>query len=83
MVLDLQPDIVTWHGPRGPYDHGDGLASWYRHLSRIDVAMGTLVEAGTVIGRVGGTGCSLGSHLHFAIRKGSTFVDPLDYLPPR
>jgi murein DD-endopeptidase MepM/ murein hydrolase activator NlpD len=64
-------------------DHGDGLASWYRHLSRIDVAKGTLVEAGTVIGRVGDTGCSLGSHLHFAIRKGSTFVDPLDYLPPR
>ena len=64
-------------------DHGDGLASWYRHLSRIDVAKGALVEAGTVIGRVGDTGCSLGSHLHFAIRKGSTFVDPLDYLPPR
>jgi murein DD-endopeptidase MepM/ murein hydrolase activator NlpD len=64
-------------------DHGDGLASWYRHLSRIDVAKGALVEAGTVIGRVGDTGCSLGSHLHFAIRKGSTFVDPLGYLPPR
>jgi murein DD-endopeptidase MepM/ murein hydrolase activator NlpD len=64
-------------------DHGAGIASWYRHLSRIDVAKGTLVEAGTVIGRVGDTGCSLGSHLHFAIRKGSTFVDPLRYLPPR
>jgi murein DD-endopeptidase MepM/ murein hydrolase activator NlpD len=64
-------------------DHGGGLVTWYRHLSRIDVAKGTLVAAGTVIGRVGDTGCSLGSHLHFAIRKGSTFVDPLDYLPPR
>lgn len=64
-------------------DHGDGIASWYRHLSRIEVAKGTFVEAGTVIGRVGDTGCSLGSHLHFAIRKGSTFVDPLRYLPPR
>jgi murein DD-endopeptidase MepM/ murein hydrolase activator NlpD len=64
-------------------DHGAGLSSWYRHLSRVDVAKGTLVEAGTVIGRVGDTGCSFGSHLHFAIRKGSTFVDPLDYLPPR
>lgn len=64
-------------------DHGDGLASWYRHLSRIEAAKGTRVEAGTVIGRVGDTGCSLGSHLHFGIRKGSTFVDPLDYLPLR
>ena len=64
-------------------DHGNGISSWYRHLSRIHVAKGALVEAGTIIGRVGNTGCSLGSHLHFAIRKGSRFVDPLDYLPPR
>lgn len=64
-------------------DHGDGVASWYRHLSRIDVAVGSNVEAGTVIGLVGTTGCALGSHLHFAVRIGSTFVDPLSYLPPR
>jgi murein DD-endopeptidase MepM/ murein hydrolase activator NlpD len=64
-------------------DHGRGIASWYRHLSRIHVKEGTIVEAGTIIGRVGNTGCSLGSHLHFAIRKGATFVDPLLYLPAR
>lgn len=64
-------------------DHGDGVATWYRHLSRIDVAVGATVAAGTVIGRVGNTGCSLGSHLHFAVRAGSTFVDPLRYLPTR
>jgi len=64
-------------------DHGDGLVSWYRHLSRIDVRVGSKVSAGTVIGLVGETGCALGSHLHFAIRRGTTFVDPLRYLPPR
>jgi len=64
-------------------DHGDGLVSWYRHLSRIDVRVGARVAAGTIIGRVGATGCALGSHLHFAIRLGTTFVDPLRYLPPR
>jgi murein DD-endopeptidase MepM/ murein hydrolase activator NlpD len=64
-------------------DHGDGLSSWYRHLSRIDVAVGQRVAAGTVIGAVGETGCAFGSHLHFAIRRGSSFVDPLRYLPPR
>jgi Peptidase family M23/Bacterial Ig-like domain len=64
-------------------DHGNGLSSWYRHLSRIHVRKGAPVEVGTIIGRVGNTGCSLGSHLHFAIRTGSRFVDPLDYLPPR
>jgi len=64
-------------------DHRNGLVSWYRHLSRIDVRVGARVAAGTIIGRVGATGCALGSHLHFAIRRGTTFVDPLRYLPPR
>lgn len=64
-------------------DHGDGFESWYRHLSRIEVKRGDVVAAGALIGRVGDTGCSLGSHLHFAIRRGTTFVDPLRYLPPR
>jgi hypothetical protein len=64
-------------------DHGDGFSSWYRHLSRVDVSKGSRVSAGAVIGRVGNTGCSLGSHLLFGIRRGTTFVDPLRYLPPR
>lgn len=62
-------------------DHGDGLVSWYRHLSQIEVAVGQEIVVGTLIGAVGNTGCSLGSHLHFAIRRGSTFVDPLAHLP--
>ena len=41
-------------------DHGNGFESWYRHLSRIAVKRGDVVAAGTVIGRVGNTGCSLG-----------------------
>lgn len=64
-------------------DHGGGLETWYRHLSNMDVAVGATIAAGTVLGRVGNTGCSLGSHLHFAVRAGDAFVDPLGYLPPR
>jgi murein DD-endopeptidase MepM/ murein hydrolase activator NlpD len=64
-------------------DHGNGLQSWYRHLSAINVHAGQWVSAGTLIGRIGSTGCSLGSHLHFGIRRNGTFVDPLRYLPRR
>lgn len=64
-------------------DHGDGFESWYRHLSFVEVAVGARVAAGARIGRVGNTGCSLGSHLHFAIRLNGSWVDPLRYLPPR
>lgn len=64
-------------------DHGDGSESWYRHLSRIDVVVGQKVAAGALLGAVGSTGCSTGSHLHFAIRDHGTFVDPERYLPER
>jgi murein DD-endopeptidase MepM/ murein hydrolase activator NlpD len=64
-------------------DHGGGFESWYRHLSRVEIRRGAVVAAGALIGRVGNTGCSLGSHLHFGIRRDGAFVDPLRYLPPR
>lgn len=64
-------------------DHGDGMTTWYRHLSRVLVGVGKRVSVGAVIGRVGATGCATGSHLHFGVQKGSTFVDPLRYLPRR
>ena len=44
---------------------------------------GQRVGLGQVVGKVGNTGCSLGSHLHFAVRASGTFVDPLRYLPRR
>jgi murein DD-endopeptidase MepM/ murein hydrolase activator NlpD len=40
----------------------------YGHLSEIFVRSGALVQAGTVIGRVGSTGASTGPHLHFELR---------------
>jgi len=42
----------------------------YGHLSRVDVRIGQVVEAGEVIGLVGSSGVALGSHLHFEVRVG-------------
>ncbi len=64
-------------------DHGDGTVAWYRHLSAVRVQVGQVVALGTVVGLVGNTGCSLGSHLHFGVTLNGVFVDPLRYLPPR
>lgn len=64
-------------------EHGSGLETWYRHLSAVAVRVGQQLERGHVVGRVGDTGCSLGSHLHFAVRRDGEFVDPLRYLPAR
>ena len=48
-------------------DHGNGWQSLYAHLSEIDVICSQSVGQGDVIGLIGNTGNSTGSHLHFEL----------------
>lgn len=61
-------------------DHGNGYKSLYAHLSSFSVVVGQRVSRGSMIGQMGSTGRSTGTHLHFEIRTGSGNVDPLAYL---
>jgi murein DD-endopeptidase MepM/ murein hydrolase activator NlpD len=61
-------------------DHGWGVYSAYMHQSEILVKEGEYVEAGQLIGRIGGTGRVTGSHLHLEILVGGVQVDPMDWL---
>jgi murein DD-endopeptidase MepM/ murein hydrolase activator NlpD len=63
-------------------DHGNNFQSLYAHLSAINVGCGQSVGQGDVIGAIGSTGHSSGSHLHFEIRAISSYVNPWDMLPP-
>jgi murein DD-endopeptidase MepM/ murein hydrolase activator NlpD len=58
-------------------DHGAGVFTGYHHLSRIDVAEGQAVAAGTTIGAVGATGLATGPHLHWELVVGGITVDPV------
>ena len=60
--------------------NGNGIATLYAHLSRIDVKTDEFVGRGDVIGLVGSTGFSTGPHLHFEVRLDGIPVDPLGYL---
>jgi murein DD-endopeptidase MepM/ murein hydrolase activator NlpD len=60
--------------------HGFGLSSRYGHLARVDVRPGQRVQRGDVLGLVGSTGRSTGSHLHYEVRIDGDPVNPLAYI---
>jgi murein DD-endopeptidase MepM/ murein hydrolase activator NlpD len=60
--------------------HRAGVRTFYAHLSRAEVRVGTRVAAGYEIGRVGATGEATGPHLHFEVRVRGAAVDPLTAL---
>ncbi len=62
--------------------HPDGFTSIYGHLLPTNhVRAGELVHTGQVIGKMGNTGFSTGTHLHFELRRNGSDVDPTVYLP--
>lgn len=61
-------------------NHGDGMTTLYGHMSEIYVDAGQTVTRGQVLGKMGSTGRSTGTHLHFEIRKNNVTLNPLPYL---
>ena len=58
-------------------DHGNAVRTRYAHLSAALVTLGTYVNAGTQVGRVGSTGVSTGPHLHFEVTvRGANAAPP-------
>lgn len=73
-------DYNGGYGNMVEIDHGHGLATRYAHLSAYAVTPGQWVAAGALVGRVGSTGRSTGSHLHYETRIDGEPVDPQRFL---
>jgi len=78
--------IVTdakWSGAYGKLvkvDHGNGVETYYAHLSTFLVLPGQEVQRGEVIALSGRTGRVTGPHVHYEVRLRGTPVNPLKYL---
>ena len=75
--------IVNYAGWRGGYgrvviiDHANGYQTRYAHLSDLDVETGQEISRGQTVGRLGNSGMSTGSHLHYEVRIDDIPYDPM------
>jgi murein DD-endopeptidase MepM/ murein hydrolase activator NlpD len=61
-------------------NHGNGIETYYAHLSRFYVQPGQDVRRGELIGAVGTSGRVTAPHLHYEVRLGNAPVNPYRYL---
>lgn len=60
--------------------HDERFETVYAHCSSVNVIQGQRVAQGDIIAKVGNTGASVGTHLHFEIWKDGKPVNPLEYI---
>lgn len=61
-------------------DHGRGIATRYGHMSAVLVQAGQHITRGQQLGRMGSTGRSTGSHLHYEVRIDGRAVNPVPFM---
>lgn len=73
-------DLSKGYGRFVVIEHANNVKSWYGHLNSWVVSIGQTVSQGQLIAYSGNSGNSTGSHLHFGVQEGGTFVDPTSYI---
>jgi murein DD-endopeptidase MepM/ murein hydrolase activator NlpD len=78
-VVQIAGFNTDGYGNKVVINHGYGFQTLYAHMVRVKARVGQSVKRGEVIGYVGSTGKSTGSHLHYEVIKRGAKVDPVYY----
>ena len=87
-IYSVSEGQVLWGGDSKLYfegnavvvDHGQEIISMYLHLDSVEVGVGDKVERNQILGRSGTSGFGTGPHLHFAVKVGGEYVNPLQFI---
>lgn len=71
---------VRGYGKYIEINHGNEIQTRYGHMSRLNVKANARVKAGDLIGFMGSTGRSTGSHLHYEVRIAGEAVNPIPFM---
>ena len=88
-VIAVASGVVVFAGERSGYgrmveiNHGGGYVTRYGHHEGLLVGAGDVVKKGQVIARMGSTGRSTGTHVHFEVLKDGRQVNPAQYIARR
>lgn len=86
LIRATAPGVVAGAGMNGAYgnmvdiNHGYGIHTKYGHLAAILVHVGSRVEKGTPIGKLGSTGRSTGPHVHYEVWYDGTLRNPRNFI---
>ncbi|MBB6695100.1 peptidoglycan DD-metalloendopeptidase family protein [Cohnella xylanilytica] len=85
-IMAADNGTVEFAGKKGTYgnaviiNHNNGFKTLYGHMSSIKVKKGQVVSQGDIIGIMGSTGHSTGTHLHFEVELNGSLRNPTSYL---
>jgi murein DD-endopeptidase MepM/ murein hydrolase activator NlpD len=85
-IRPVKEGIVSYKGWRDGYGltvalmHAGGYSSLYGHCSKVNVEVGEFVGKNDIIGLMGSTGRSTGSHLHFTVYRHGRLINPIFFV---
>jgi murein DD-endopeptidase MepM/ murein hydrolase activator NlpD len=78
-VVSDESSSYSGYGIMVLINHGRGYKTVYAHLSKKTVKIGQKIKRGDLIGYMGSTGLSVGTHLHYEVIKNGEYVNPIHY----